>query len=613
VVRVLLILLLLLTGCSFPFLHDNTLVLKDIEIRNDTVWKGKVVIDGSVKVFKGVTLTVLPGADISFLVRDLDRDGLGDGTLIVEGSLRAVGTPSDPIRFRSASESPKPGDWLEIRVDFSKNTYLRYCEISGSAHTIHAHFTKGAMEDCTIRGNIDGSRLGESTFAIRNCLIEENIGKGINFRNATVELTRNIIRYNRNGIFLFESDRKSAIHHNNLYGNEDNFRLGDFFTGDVSLNDNWWGTSNPKEAAKTIHDRKVDPSIGRVFIRPSSSFLKGTGPRDSLALSRAWKYETEGYVDASPCVAGETVIAPSWDGRLYVLDYSGNPLWMKVLGDSIDARPAYDDDTIYCQTWGREVYALDRRDGSLRWQFTYPPSPADDHRQGDLSVMGDLILVPAWNGTLYALEKETGLPVWQYEAGLPLRALPVWDSEFIYLSAGDGTLSVLKREGTFVRKFRFDSPLLTSPLLTPEGPVVLTREGLLTALDPQGKKRWSLDLDEPCHYGAPVFDGRNIYIGTAGGTLWSIEADTGRILWKTSSSSPIYATPLIAGRRLFFGDNGGSFLAINALNGDILASFQIEREIQGAPALSGKRIFFGSRDHGVYALDIIESPESSIP
>lgn len=610
-VRLLLPLLLLFSGCAGLHGERGRLVLADAEIHDDAVWSGRILIDGSVKVFKGATLTILPGTDIAFVRKDLDRDGLGDGTLIVEGALLASGTRQQPVRFRSAAADPRPGDWLELRVDFSKDVQLRYCEISDSAYTLHAHFTRGTMEDCTIRGNIDGCRLGQSTFAIRNCLIEKNQGKGINFRNAAVEVSRNIIRYNGSGIFLFESDRKSSIRHNNLYGNSFNFRLGDFFTSDVPLSDNWWGTDDAAAAAETVYDRRRDPAIGSVSLSPAPAWVPGTGPRDALQLRQAWRFATGGFVDASPVAADGAVYVPSWDGRLYALDRDGGLIWKRDLGDVADATVALDAETVYCQSWGREVFALNRRGGSVRWRFRYAPSPADDHRQGGGLRLADLLLLPAWNGTLHALEAESGLVRWQYRAPQPLRSAPAHDGERVYLSSGGGTLAALGADGGLLWERSLGAPLLAPAAVTPDGPVAVTRAGTLHALDRDGKERWRLDLGEPCYYGGPLYRDDAIYLGTAGGALWKLEAASGRLLWRLPTSGPLYATPLLVGGRLFAGDNGGTLYAVGAESGAVLATFKVPREIQGTPALSGGRLFFGSRDHYLYALDINDLSEKT--
>ncbi len=70
---------------------------------------------------------------------------------------------------------------------------------------------------------------GECRYELHTCnellreleAIEKNEGKGINFRNSTIDIVDNIIRHNSAGIFLFETDRPPTIAHNNIYANTD--------------------------------------------------------------------------------------------------------------------------------------------------------------------------------------------------------------------------------------------------------------------------------------------------------------------------------------------------------------------------------------------------------
>lgn len=604
---------LLLAGCVGVTGPGRPQRLADVEIVRDTVWRGRVVIDGAVTVRKGATLKIEPGTEVTFVPKDLDQDGLGDGTLIIEGELLAQGTRQQPILFASAAATPQPGDWLEIHADFSRHLELRHCEIRDAAYAIHAHFTKGLIEDCTIARNIDGSRLGQASFIIRNCLVERNVGKGINFRNSKVELERNIIRHNGAGVFLFESDRASLIRGNNVYANGDNVRLGDFFTGAVALEGNWWGTADADEAARSIHDRKADPTIGTVSIDPAGAWLPGCGPRDGLALEQAWRFGSGGFVDATVAASGERLVTASWDGTVTALSPEGEPLWSRQLGDAIDGPLAIADGAVYLQSWSREVFALDLEDGATRWRFSYPPSPADDHRQAGLARWDDLILVPAWNGTLYALDATTGLPRWQVEAGLPLRAAPALDAGLLYQPSGDGSLSAVTPGGQLRWQVVFKEPLLATPALTPDGPVAVTRSGAVAALDRTGRQRWRRDLGEPCHYGGPLYSDGVLYLGTAGGGLWKLDASSGEVIWRLPLDAPVYTTPLLAGGRLWVADNGGTLRVVGADSGDLLASFRVEREIQGSPVFFGSRVIFGSRDHHVYAVTILEPPEMKVP
>jgi len=607
VVRSLLALLLLLglTACAPLTPAPVVQRLQDAVLTADTIWRGEILIDGQVKVAKGVTLTIEPGTEIAFVRKDLNQDGLGDGTLIIEGQLKALGTRAQPIRFRSAAADPQPGDWLEIHSDFSKEIHLRYCEIRDSAYTLHAHFTRGIVEDCHIHHNIDGCRLGEATFTLRHNLIEDNQGKGINYRNATVEIRRNIIRRNGAGIFLFESDRTSTIEQNNLYANRDNFRLGDFYTADVQLGQNWWGSADPQQVAATIFDRQQDPTIGAVTLAPAPAWIDGTGPRDALSLRQAWRVETGGFVDAKAVVAGKQAFVPGWDGRLYALTAAGQMRWQALLGEVADATAAVDDDTVYVQTWGREVLALDSNDGSVRWRFSYAPSVADDHRQGGLLRVNDLLLVPAWNGTLYALDAANGSLRWQYQTAGPLRAVPVLDGDRLYLAGGDSSLSALSLTGAPLWSLRMKAPLLSAPALTPAGPVVVDREGTLVSFDRDGSERWRQPLQEPCYYGAPIYSAGSIYLATAGATLWKLEAESGVIVWRRPLPSASYTTPALYDGRIFVGDNGGTLSVVGSDSGDVLTAFQAQGPIQAPVALLSGRVLFGSRDAAIHALDLV--------
>lgn len=587
--------------------HEPVRLSGDVRLTEDTFWNGSIVIDGTVHLIKGKTLTIAPGADIAFVRRDADQDGLGDAGLMIDGELVAVGTPAAPIRFHSAEAAPRPGDWLEIHVDFSPRIELRYCEIRHSAHGLHAHFTKGVVEDCVLAENIDGTRLGRSRFALRNNLIERNIGKGINFRDSRLEIRRNILRYNRVGIFLFEKDRDSLIQENNFYDNDLHLRLGDFFTGHLTLSQNWWQGAAAQEAASRIHDRGEDPQIGTVDIAPVDRWIAGSGPRDDLSLTPLWQQETGGFVDMLSAGVDDTLYVGSWDGTLRALDLNGSVLWTRPLGDVIDAAPAVQDDRLFVQTWGRRVYALGRGHGEILWQWSYPPSGTDDHRQGALMTRGDLLLVPAWNGTLYALSQDNGEPKWSLELGAALRAAPALDRESLWIGNTHGEVFKVGPAGEILCRSNLGGAVLTPAGISSEGPVFLTRDGILNALDQDGVSRWRTELDEVCFYAAPVLSGDAMFVATAGGSLWKIDTDNGAVLWRTRLSGPAYATPVVHGGRVYVGDNEGTLQVFNADSGALLVKQALPAAIQGGPAVRGESLALGARDGAVHLFRITPS------
>ncbi|WP_305045895.1 outer membrane protein assembly factor BamB family protein [Geoalkalibacter sp.] len=605
------LLALLLGACAAPRppVEVPQMVLGDLVLREDTLWQGRILIDGTVQVPRGLTLTIAPGSDIAFVRRDRDEDGLGDAGLSVDGRLIARGTRGAPIVFRSAEADPQPGDWLEIHINFSPEVHLRYCEIRDSAHGIHAHFARGLVEDSIIRRNIDGTRLGRARFAIRNSLIEHNLSKGINFRDSEVEVTANIIRHNAAGIFLFEMDRGSAIHGNNFHDNEYHVRLGDFFTGEVQTRDNWWGTSDPAAIRARIYDQALDPDIGTVSIAPAPTWVENTGPRDALTLVPLRRYAAEGFVDAPPLVVGSLVLSASWDGTLRALDAQGQQRWQRTFDDVLDAPLASDGERVFGQTWGREVFALAVKDGRPLWRFTYPESPADDHRQGGLVVAGDLVLVPAWNGTLHALERISGAQRWSFAAGAVLRAAPAVGPDRCYLVDEAGKLSALDLDGRLLWQINLKEPLLVAPTLTPSGLAVLGKEGTLSLVSLQGEVLWRRPLAEPCFYAAPAYHEGTLLVATAGGGLWRLNAADGSIVWRRPLAGPSYATPLVHGGRIFVGDNQGVLEVFNLESAASLARLEVDGAIQGAPRVQGDLLMFGARDGALHLVEILEPQE----
>ena len=595
---------LLFGGCLPGSEKPSVRQLRDSVITLDTVWSGEVVIDGTVKVAKGAKLVIAPGTDIRFVRRDRDQDGLGDATLVVEGELLAIGREHQPIRFRSAEAQPQPGDWLEIRVDFSRNTTLRWCEIRDSANTLHAHFTKGIMEDCHIHHNIDGTRLGEARFVIRHNLFEDNLGKGINFRNATVEISRNIIRRNRAGLFLFETDRESAIHHNNFVDNGDNLRLGDFFTGTLAVRDNWWGRADQKRAAATIYDRKADPAIGTVTIDPAAAWLHEAGPRRKLELHEAWRFETGAFVDSPVIGDGERYYVPGWDARLHALGKQGTSIMSIPLADVGDSRPLLSEGRLFVQDWSRTVHAFDAASGATLWQFTYPASPADDHRQGGLARSGDTLLVPTWNGTLYGLDMENGAVRWSYLSAGALRSSPLVRENQIVIASEDGDLHALSTLGEQRWRFTTGSPLRAAPVSLGDGLVAVNRAGRVVALDASGQLRWERALDEESFYAAPLVADEAVFVATAAGSLFKLAADSGATLWRRDLASSLFTTPVLTDGRLAVGDNCGRLHLIDMLSGETLATFAAADAIQSPPLVLDGQLVFGARDGFVRAVSL---------
>lgn len=84
-----------------------------------------------------------------------------------------------------------------------------------------------------------------------------------------------------------------------------------------------------------------------------------------------WRYNTNYPIVACPIVANGNIYIGSSNGRFYSIRLAdGIPNWVSgELKGYVESRPALDEKHIYFGTWGAMFYALDRETGKKVWEF----------------------------------------------------------------------------------------------------------------------------------------------------------------------------------------------------------------------------------------------------
>ena len=103
---------------------------------------------------------------------------------------------------------------------------------------------------------------------------------------------------------------------------------------------------------------------------------------------------------------------------------------------------------------------------------------------------------------------------------------------------------------------------------------------------------------------------RTIYIASDGGTLYALNARTGKLRWSAQSASSFtgareffYATPTVAYGRVYIGNTDGTMYVFGAKSGKLLWARPLGSYIYGAAAVWKRRVFVGTYDGKLYALD----------
>ncbi|MEE4197550.1 MAG: caspase family protein [Bacteroidales bacterium] len=206
--KILIIIILLIFSIQ---LNAQTYIAENSKV--DGIWtkeNSPYIIMGEVTVPYGGVLKIKPGTEIHLkATEDMEK---GVGTIIVYGTIKALGTHNNPIKFTKTND---PGKWGSISLSESDYSEFSYCilEHSGGQINIYNKFTDAwgaiSIHESSPRisnTKISNSRHGiyctsESSPTISECIIEYCIS-GIKIeKKSNVKIINSLITGSKEGIF----------------------------------------------------------------------------------------------------------------------------------------------------------------------------------------------------------------------------------------------------------------------------------------------------------------------------------------------------------------------------------------------------------------------------
>lgn len=92
-------------------------------------------------------------------------------------------------------------------------------------------------------------------------------------------------------------------------------------------------------------------------------------------------------------------------------------------------------------------------------------------------------------------------------------------------------------------------------------------------------------------------------ISSAGpGSVWCLDAKTGRVVWRKRLASPSESSPLVIGGRVYLGSQDGTVYALNAATGAIRWRYRAGGAVKAGVATSQGRLFVGDYSGDLTAL-----------
>lgn len=311
----------------------------------------------------------------------------------------------------------------------------------------------------------------------------------------------------------------------------------------------------------------LQPQVGPALLSSLVRIFWGendTEPLPSHQLRAQWEFRGQGGIGAAPAADGNLIYAGSNEGYVYALDLeTGQDVWQFQTHSPVEVAPVVAGDDVYASS-AATLYALDKLTGAPRWQFDIDVSAAP-------AVAGGSVYVPGQDGNLVAIDARTGQEQWRFATGGPLASSPVVAGDWVYVGSRDRYLYAIDRGSGQQRwRYRTGNWVASTPAIAANTLFFGSNDEFVYALDTAtGDEKWRFKTGNDV-FASPVVADGVVFVGSYDGTLYALEAGSGRARWQLKTGKPIKSSALVFDQMVYFGSGDGQLYAVAAQTGRIL-------------------------------------------
>ena len=226
--------------------------------------------------------------------------------------------------------------------------------------------------------------------------------------------------------------------------------------------------------------------------------------------------------------------------------------------------PAVAGDSVFIGSCAGTFYALNKTTGQLQWSYDITKDGKQISFHGNPLITGDLILIgtdrscdPEGIGHVYAFERSTGRVRWKYKStSVPTDIVQVGSN--IHFGSFQHRWSAIKLQNGEVG-WEFSTGTTNPECIYPR---------------------------------SPVADERHVYIPGLDGIIYSLDASSGRIVWKRKLSAAPSTSLVLKDKSLFVGTSDKRVHRLNSETGETQAELTVEAQPVGRLTLTADSLFF---------------------
>lgn len=293
---------------------------------------------------------------------------------------------------------------------------------------------------------------------------------------------------------------------------------------------------------------------------------------------------------------------------------TANLAWSYATNGMIYASPAVSNGLVFISSMDGSLYALDENTGVLRWSL-----PTGGSIYGSPAVSNGIVYVGSRNGGLYAVNEQTGALAWgpYGNVNFAITSSPaVADGKVFY---GTWCQASCIDRGQFMARYANNGTIVWTNQTVPSesvrsspavdsGRVIFGQDnGSVIALnETTGKQIWIKSLSGTVIVGsAPAVSNGRVYVGADNG-FFALDETTGSQITPFLSPASNTTSAAVSGGAVYFGSGAGYVYKVNATTGAQIWRATTGGAVNSSPALAlgTNTVLVGSNDDYLYALNM---------
>lgn len=273
-----------------------------------------------------------------------------------------------------------------------------------------------------------------------------------------------------------------------------------------------------------------------------------------------WKYPTDGGIASKPAIFENNIYFGSEDKRLHVISTrSGKVVWTHYTNGPVRSSPRIAEGHVFIGSDDGSLHAIGLSSGRLAWR-----SEAGSPVRSTPWVGNEHIYFGSEAGDFTATDFR-GDAKWRFKAKRAITSSPVLQDGVVYFNSMDGTLYALDANtGWAVWRFRLGKGSICTPAIAGNTLYTGAADHIIYAIDTRSAKElWRYTTEHQVN-GSPIVHRDAVYCGSVDGSLYCLDAASGRMRWRYQTDAPITGTPVAHDDMIFIGSTDKKLYAFLA-------------------------------------------------